>query len=151
MLVWSCLGIFIVAFIAAIISNKEVIVGFGVAFSIISAIVLIVCFIVTCCMIADTADMEAFYNSSVSAYRTTVTDTSAILSMDDSTNDKMLVEGSIEKMGVGTATAEVIKDLRNNVVLYNNKLAFYNIIKKNIWISILYPEIPAGLKYLSVK
>jgi hypothetical protein len=119
---------------------------------IIASIALMILGIATILLAGDTAKMDAFYNSNIGVYQTTITDTQAILTVTQATDNASIpVQGSVERIGVGGMTAERIKELRDAATAYNGQLAYYQIIKNNVWMSILFPEIPKGLKYITVK
>lgn len=160
MVIWLSLGIFVLGFImmglAAGLSKGEAIdnkfhwlIGFGVTFSIISLIALAIFGIATISLVADAVDLEAFYKGNASIYQTAAVDTKTLLSETQQSDvATILIQGSIEKVGVGMTTADRIRELREETTKYNNKLAFYRLIKQNIWLSILYPDIPPDLRYI---
>src|SRR5574343_1799584 len=87
---------------------------------ILSAVALLVNLIAWVSLMGDTADIEAFYNNNIGLYQTTITDTQTVLTVTQNTDNVTIpVQGSIEKVGVGSMTAERIKDLRDAATKYN--------------------------------
>lgn len=157
MLIWVFVAIGLMGFGGVIWCDKsseehETLNFVFVCFGVLAAIALVIMLLFGVSLAGDTADMEAFYNGNIGAYQTTITDTQAVLTVTQETDNATIpIQGSVEKIGVGGMTAERIKELRDAATKYNSKLAFYHIIKKNIWLSNIYPELPEGLKPVTVR
>jgi hypothetical protein len=155
MLIWLSLVIFVLALGFAIWKWKadlpDAVAAAAWVILVVSGLTLFISSFATFILIGDAIDMKAFYEANITVYKSSITDTTAILSVESGDKHLVLVDGSIERVSVGIMAADRIKDLRDNTVLYNRKFAYYEMIKQNIWLSNIFPEMPAGLKYITIE
>lgn len=99
--------------------------------------------------ISKLQEMIVFHNVNSEAYAETVTATRVILS-EEKFVESLIIEGSIEKMGVAVAVSERIVEWRDNIVLYNIALQQFRYWDSNIWLGCYFPTPPEDLKFLSI-
>ncbi len=90
--------------------------------------------------------LETFYSSNRYLYADTVDSTKALLS-----NDKLveyLIEGNIEKIGLGESISSRIAEYRDAITQYNTSLASYKKLSSIVWISLFYPKISDDTKLI---
>ena len=90
----------------------------------------------------NAAKLEAFYVSNLSAYTATVDNTTIYLSEDEITGH--LIEGSIEKVGLGVEVANRLKEVREAVTEYNEALAKHR-FQEDSWLYHPWVEAPKNL------
>jgi len=96
--------------------------------------------------------LEAFYDASITNYRVTAEKTVAFLSADDIQFDSgSLVNGSIEKFKVTDIASQRLAEYRDEVNKFNNDLASYRVLDKNLWVGSIYPTPREDLKYIAIK
>ncbi len=101
---------------------------------------------------AELQRMVAFYETNSRNYEATATQTHLIMSEQQIIKQALIpIEGSIEKIDVGGATADRLLEWRNEVVEYNEKLAEYRFFAKNIFVGYYVPNPPEHLKYIVIE
>jgi hypothetical protein len=97
--------------------------------------------------LGEAVRLETFYNSNSSLYISTIDSTQSLL-----TNDKLveyLINGNIEKIGLGESISNRIAEYRDIVAKYNTDLASYKKFSSNFWISYMYPKLQDDIKCIS--
>lgn len=125
----------------------------GIVFSAFFAIIWIIIAMVSQ---GESYQLKATYYNLTGQYQYAITDTQILLTPSVSVNADnstvlIPIQGSIEKIGVGSQVANQITDLRNEVSKYNNSLITLREWKTNFWLGILYPEVDSSLKPMAIK
>lgn len=133
--------------IGAILKNKIALIA--------SAIVLVLTIVIPVGIYSSNlgtlADLEAFYSASSSNFQISRDDTASYLSPDQITNNALInISGSIEKMGIGAATANREQDYRNAVNIYNSSYLRFKTYSGNILYGIVYPKPPTEMRLLII-
>jgi len=98
--------------------------------------------------VTDVTKMVAFQLANQQAYQYTIDKTESLITVYASDTEKAkLVEGSIEKIEIATAVAERLKELRDDVTEYNERLAYLERMNSIPIIKIAYPG-TGDLKYI---
>lgn len=99
----------------------------------------------------DAQGMTAFYHSNQQNYEATEDATYLILSEQQRIAAAFIpIEGSIERMDVGSTLAQRIVERRQAVNSYNVKLTKYRYFSTNAWTSWYYPRLPQDLKLITI-
>jgi hypothetical protein len=133
--------------IGAILKNKIALIA--------SAIVLVLTIVIPVGIYSSNlgtlADLEPFYSASSSNFQISRDDTASYLSPDEMTNNALInISGSIEKMGIGAATANREQDYRNAVNIYNSSYLRFKTYSSNILYGIVYPKPPTEMRLLII-
>ena len=101
--------------------------------------------------IGKMADLEAFYSASATNFQISRDDTASYLSEDKiSAGTLIAITGSIERMGIGAATANRVLDYRNAVNIYNSSYLRFKAYSNNILVGIAYPKPPSEMRLLII-
>ena len=94
------------------------------------------------------ANLEATQVASLRNYEITAERSIDLLSSEEV--KALLVAGSIEKLSLGTDVVARLVEHRDTAVEFNKDLAGLRAMKINLWVSIMVPEIPENLEYLTI-
>ena len=97
----------------------------------------------------DRAKLEAFYESNARNYRISTSTTETYLSEEIFT--EVIIQGSVEKIGIGEQLAQRIVEWRNSINDYNTQLKMYQSMSDNIFTGLFYPRIPESLTPLYIQ
>ena len=141
----------VLAFLSIIVSlimkNKAVAIASGVAI----LVTVIIPVGIYSSNLGTIADLEAFYSASATNFQISRDDTASYLSPDSITPGTLIaITGSIEKMGMGAATADRVLDYRNAVNIYNSSYLRFKTYSSNILYGIAYPKLPAEMRLLII-
>ena len=133
--------------IGAILKNKIAL----IASAIVLALTIVIPVGIYSSNLGTLADLEAFYSASSSNFQISRDDTASYLSPDQITNNALInISGSIEKMGIGAATANREQDYRNAVNIYNSSYLRFKTYSGNILYGIVYPKPPTEMRLLII-
>lgn len=128
--------------------------GFGkIAFGIVFSIAFTVIYLVVAIGAQDDSyTLKATYFNVTGQYQYAITDTQILLTPSVSADNSTIpIQGSIEKIGVGSQIANQITDLRNTVSEYNKTLISLRGWKTNFWFGLLFPSVDSELKPMAIK
>jgi maltodextrin utilization protein YvdJ len=89
------------------------------------------------------------YDVNAGVYEVAADKTASYLSTDEFTNQ--IIAGSLEKTQLASVISQRIAEWRDVAAGYNQTLTKYQIWANNPFVSVLWPDIPSGLKYLVIQ
>jgi hypothetical protein len=154
-MIWLIVAPFVGLIIWGIIADMRnnysvdtgVLYGFGIAFLVLSILILS---IYTIDNYNGLAKWKAFYETNNTNYAITIDKTASYLSSDKFVSGA-LVEGSIEKVQLGPAISDRIKEWRDAVNDYNTTIASLKFFDSNIWTGVMVPDEVQNMKLLVIK
>ena len=105
--------------------------------------------VIYCSNTSDIIKLETFYNTNMSNYEITLDNTAAMFSTTDF-SDK-LIEGNLEKSQLSSSVSDRLAELRDEVSVYNQKLASIRFFSNSFIGAGLYPKVPDYLLPIVLK